>query len=166
MRPCWGFQLGKAVSCTCPSQVEHMDGWWLQQPTFLLLGGLPRDRCREWVRLICWTISSLLHPVLRDQEAEGLNGMAVSYQLLLWNWCHSPWNLVAFWGVVLCLYILESLIPFDFSGAHAFPHKTRHVCYDMWDRAGVGLIRGAGPSETPAKILSLEWVAAFVVMLM
>lgn len=49
--------------------------------------------------------------------------------------------LLHFGGGVLCLSILESLPPFDFSGlpgAHAHPQKTRHECSWGSCRAGQG----------------------------
>lgn len=57
-------------------------------------------------------------------------------------------------GGVLCLYILESLLPLDFSGLPE-PVPT-HRDQDMLLRAGRagqvwGLSRGSGPSGTPAK---------------
>lgn len=52
-------------------------------------------------------------------------------------------------GIVLCLYVLESLIPLDFSvypGALAHTYKTRLVFLTK---------QSAGPSGTPAKIFRL-----------
>lgn len=88
-------------------------------------------------------------PVLRDQEAEDLNGMAVSvgwtltasYQILIWNWCQSPWNLVAF-GELFCVFIClgVSYTPWSFClpWSPCLPTQNKMCVHDRWDGVEVG----------------------------
>lgn len=130
-----GSQLDKAGNCTCPNQAEYIDCWCQTAQGAL-------HCCRDRVCHTCRTISS---------PSAGWTP-AASHQIVLWNWRHSPWTLVAFGNCFVSLRPRVSYTP-DFPvypGAHAHPYKTRLVFLAKQD---------AGPSGTPAGIFRLwsEW---------